>query len=87
MALTGFLGEDWLRKHGANGAISDEDLRVWRDYLEAKIRSDLQLDADFALGSRTRFAFTSPSDSHTIVEIEAFARKALDKFLDEREKK
>jgi hypothetical protein len=85
MTLTGFLGADWLRKHGVNHPITDEELRAWRDYLEASLRAELQLDADFAIGQRTRFAFTSPSDSHSIVEIEAFARKALDKFLHGRE--
>ncbi len=87
MTLTGFLGADWLRKHGVNHPITDEELRAWRDYLEASIRAELQIDADFAIGSKTRFSFTSPSESHTIVEIEAFARKALDKFLHGRENK
>jgi hypothetical protein len=87
MTLTGFLGADWLRKHGAVLPISDEELRTWRDYLEASLRAELEIDADFAIGTRTRFAFTSPSESHTIVEIEAFARKALDKFLHGRENK
>jgi hypothetical protein len=81
MTITGFLGTDWLRKHGASGPISDDLLRAWRDYLEAKFRADLQLESDFAIGPRTRFQFSTPSDSHTIVEIEAFARRALDAFL------
>jgi hypothetical protein len=85
MTLTGFLGADWLQKHGVNHPITDDELRAWRDYLETSIRSELQLDADFAIGQRTSFAFTTPSDSHTIVEIEAFARKALDKFLHVRD--
>ena len=81
MTLTGTLGPDWLRKHGANSTIADDDLRAWRDHLEAKLRSELNLDADFAIGPRTHFAFSTPSDSHTIVEIEAFARRTLDAFL------
>jgi hypothetical protein len=81
MILTGFLGPDWLRKHGVNHPIKDEELRAWRDYLETSLHAELQLDADLAIGPRTRFAFTSSSDTHTIVEIEAFARKTLDKFL------
>ncbi len=83
MTLTGTLGPDWLRKHGAKGTISDNELRAWRDYLEASLSAELQLDTDFAIGPRTHFAFIVPSESHTIVEIEAFARKALDKFLHE----
>ncbi len=81
MTLTGILGADWLRKHGVNPPITDEELRAWRDYLETSLRAELQLDADLAIGGRTRFAFTTPSDTHTIVEIEAFARKHLDQFL------
>ncbi len=87
MTLTGFLGPDWLRKHGASLPISDDMLRAWRDHLEASIRSILQIDADFAIGGRTRFMFTTPSDSHTIVEIEAFARRELDAFLHHESKK
>ena len=86
MALTGHLGPDWLGKHGVEGQISDDELRAWRDYLEAKLRTDLQVEADFAIGPHTRFAFTPPSDFHTVVEIEAFARSALDAFL-HREKR
>ena|ERR1019366_2948463 len=84
MTLTGTLGPDWIRKHGAEGQISDNELRAWRDYLESKLRSALQLEADFAIGPKTQFLFTAPPESHTIIEIEAFARKALDKFLDDR---
>ncbi len=87
MALTGFLGADWLRKHGAVLPITDEELRAWRDHLEAAIREELQLEADLAIGPKTRFAFSSPSDSHTIIEIEDFARKNLDQFLHGRENK
>ncbi len=87
MTLIGFLGADWLRKHGVNHPITDDDLRAWRDYLEASVRAELELDVDFAIGSRTRFSFTTPSDSYTIVEIEDFARKGLDKFLHDRENK
>ena len=87
MTVTGFLGPDWLRKHGAASPISNETLRAWRDYLEAMLRSELQLDADFAIGPKTRFMFSAPSDTHSIVEIEAFARKALDQFLHSRENK
>ena len=79
--LTGFLGPDWLRKHGVNGPISDEMLRGWRDHLELALRSELQLDADFAIGSRTQFIFSGGSETHTIIEIESFARRALDTFL------
>jgi hypothetical protein len=81
MILTGFLGPDWLRKHGATLPITDDELRAWRDHLETSLHAELGLDADLAIGPRTRFSFTSPSDSHTIVEIEAFARRALDAFL------
>jgi hypothetical protein len=85
MTLTGILGADLMRKHGVEGPVSDTELRAWRDYLEERLRLELQLDADFAIGPKTQFKFTTPSDSHTIIEIEAFARKALDKFLDDRE--
>jgi hypothetical protein len=82
MTLTGILGPDMMRKHGMAGPISDKELRAWRDYLESTFRSEMELEADFIIGPKTQFFFTAPSDSHTIVEIEAFARKALDKFLD-----
>ena len=82
--LIGFLGPDWLRKHGLKGDISEDMLRSWRDYLESAIQSQLRIEADFALGPRTHFAFTGGSDTHTVVEIEAIARRALDAFLDKK---
>lgn len=82
MRLSGTLGPDWLRTHGVRGTISDATLRAWRDALEQALQTELKLDADFAIGSETVFLFPSPSDTHTIIEIEAFARRALDLFLD-----
>ncbi len=82
--VTGFLGPDWLRKHGINGPVSDEILRAWRDHLELSLRTELQLDSDFAIGPRTQFKFTGGSESHTIIEIESFSRRALDTFLDKQ---
>ena len=63
MAITGTLGPDWLRKHGANGTISDEQLRAWRDHLEAMLRSELDIDGDFAIGYKTHFSFNTPSET------------------------
>jgi hypothetical protein len=83
MTLTGTLGRDWLRKHGGiTTAIEDDLLRRWRDHLEDALRRDLDLDADFSIGTKTAFYFIQRSDTHTIVEIESFARRALDSFLD-----
>jgi len=83
MALTGTLGRDWLRKHGGiTSPIEDDLLRKWRDHLEDALRSDLDLDADFSIGAKTAFHFIPRSETHTIVEIESFARRALDSFLD-----
>ena len=79
MHVTGTLGTDWLRKHGVSGTIPDEQLRAWRDYLEARLRAGLSLPADFTIGSKTHFELHS--DLHTTVEIEAFSRRALDEFL------
>ena len=80
MDVTGTLGADWLGKHGALGHVADERLRAWRDYLELRLGQELKLDADFAIGEETRFFLAS--DAHTIIEIEAFTRRALDEFLD-----
>lgn len=63
------------------GAISDDLLRKWRDHLEDALRSKLTLDADFSLASKTVFHFVGRSETHSIVEIESFARRELDKFL------
>jgi hypothetical protein len=88
MNLTGTIGWDWLRIRdvGDNKSsalqITDSLLREWRDYLEDQLKNLLSIEADLIIGERTRFAFLGHSESHTIVEIEAFARKALDKFLD-----
>lgn len=79
--LTGTLGPEWLRRHGVTGTISDKLLRSWRDDLELRLRSDLKLESDFALGTTTFFRFTEPDPDHTVVEIESFARRALDAFL------
>ena len=81
MDLTGTLGSDWLRKHGITTSISDELLRGWRDHLEDALRRVHSLDADFSLGTKTAFHFTQRSETHTIVEIESFARRELDNFL------
>ncbi len=85
--LTGTLGPDWLRKHGITGLISDQLLREWRDDLELQLQQELQLESDFALGNTTFFRFTVPDADHTIVEIEAFARRALDSFLDKESRR
>ena len=82
MILTGTIGADWLRKHGVTSTIADETLRAWRDYLEFRLLNDMKLDADFAIGEATSFRFLKPNSDHTIVEIEAFVRRALDAFLD-----
>jgi len=89
MELAGSVGKDWLRVRGAGSdkssasqEITDSILRDWRDYLEDQLKAQLSIASDLVIGSRTRFAFIVPSDTHTIVEIEAFALKALDKFLD-----
>ncbi|MFI5201923.1 MAG: hypothetical protein ACHQNE_06020 [Candidatus Kapaibacterium sp.] len=82
MRLTGTIGADWLRKHGVTGPIADETLRAWRDFLEMRLREELKLDADFAIAGKTMFQFTQPNADHTIVEIESFARRSLDLFLD-----
>lgn len=87
MTLTGTIGADWLRKHGVSGPIADETLRAWRDFLEIQLRSELKLDADFAIGAETAFLFAVPNSNHTIVEIESFARRALDTFLDKEARK
>ena len=81
MNLTGTLGPDWLRKHGITGAISDELLRGWRDHLEDALRRVHKLDADLSLGTKTAFRFITRSETHTIIEIESFARRELDNFL------
>ena len=81
MTLTGTIGADWLRKHGVTSRIEDTLLRDWRDFLEQRLLQELQLDADFSLGNKTRFSFLTQTHGHTIVEIEAFARRALDAFL------
>ena len=82
MILTGTIGADWFWKHGVTGPIADETLRTWRDYLELHLLEELKLGADFAIGENTSFRFTQPHTDHTIVEIEAFTRRALDAFLD-----
>jgi|GEM_PF-3031121 hypothetical protein len=84
MTLTGTIGADWLRKHGAPLPIADETLRAWRDFLEARLLEALTIDADFAIGEATSFRFIRPHSDHTIVEIEAFTRRALDAFLDKQ---
>ena len=81
MNLTGTLGRDWLQKHGVTQPISDDLLRRWRDHLEDALRRNLDLDADFSLGAKTAFHFIQRSDTHTIIEIESFARRELDAFL------
>lgn len=78
--LIGSVGADWLKKIGIR-APNDESLRAWRDFLENSIRRDMGLDVDLSIGEATRFQFLGGSDTHTVVEIESFARKALDRFL------
>ncbi|HWF44027.1 MAG TPA: hypothetical protein VG537_05255 [Candidatus Kapabacteria bacterium] len=82
--LRGTIGSDWLRKQGAPEVIADAVLRDWRDELERKLIEELGVDADLSIAKETRFAFITTSEQHTIVEIESFARKALDSFLDRR---
>jgi hypothetical protein len=82
--LTGTIGSDWLQKQGASGMIADALLRDWRDELERQLKEQLGVDADLSIGGKTRFAFISSPEKHTIVEIESFARKMLDSFLDGR---
>ena len=82
--LTGTIGSDWLRKNGVRTAIADATLRDWRDYLEGQLARQLGLDADLSIGQETRFAFIGTPESHTVIEIESFARKALDTFLNGR---
>ena len=84
MDLTGTVGADWLRKHGIIGVIGDELLRGWRDHLEDALRQRLALDADLSIASKTAFHFIVLSETHTIVEIESFARRELDNFLAKR---
>ena len=81
MNLTGTVGPDWLRKHGITTAISDALLRDWRDHLEDALRRELSLDADLSLSTKTVFRFLVRSETHTVVEIESFARRELDNFL------
>jgi hypothetical protein len=78
--LIGSVGADWIRKNGLKSA-NDDLLRTWRDFLENRLQSELGLDVDLALGERTRFQFLGGSETHTVIEIESFARKALDAFL------
>ena len=87
MNLTGTLGRDWLNKHGVTGTIEDELLRRWRDHLEDALRRDLSLDADFSIGAKTVFHFIERSETHTVIEIESFARRTLDTFLAEEARK
>jgi hypothetical protein len=81
MNLTGTVGPDWLLKHGMTKGITDSLLRDWRDHLEEALRRKLSVDADFSLSTKTVFRFLVRSETHTIVEIESFARRELDNFL------
>ncbi len=84
MDITGTIGSDWMKRISPNGKYSDDLLRSWRDYLEDELRSRLGLSSDLTIGTRTQF--TLPRDfTHTAIEIEAFARKALDTFLNKQE--
>jgi hypothetical protein len=78
--LIGALGSDWLKRHG-NQDISDDKLRDWRDFLESKLAQDLGLEPDLGIGERTFFQFIGESETHTVIEVESFARKALDVYL------
>lgn len=81
--LIGSVGPDWIRKFEGK-APADDLVRSWRDYLESKIEQGLGLDVDLALGDKTQFQFLGGSETHTVVEIESFARKAMDTFLNRR---
>ena len=84
--LTGTIGSDWLRKQGVNPNLPegvDALLRDWRDYIEGQLARQ-GFDPDFNIGNETHFAFIGIPERHTIIEIESFARKALDRFLDKR---
>ncbi len=84
MDVTGTIGTDWMKRISPQGKITDEFVRAWRDYLEDQLRISLGLSSDLTIGTRTRF--TVPCDfTHTAIEIESFARKALDNFLNQNE--
>jgi hypothetical protein len=78
--LIGSLGPDWMKKYGVKSP-NDDLLRSWRDYLENKISQELGLSADLSIGDKTRFQFLGGSETHTVIEVESFARKAMDSFL------
>ena len=80
MELTGTIGTDWLRPT-TKGKVKDADLRLWRDHLEEQLQQALGIASDFTIGDRTRFVLAKDS-AHTVIEIESFARKTLDRFLD-----
>lgn len=80
MDIIGSIGTDWVMTGKAGKAASDTLLRAWRDYLEEQLKTRLDLTADFTLADRTRFVVAAGSP-HTVTEIESFARRALDTFL------
>ena len=81
MRLIGTVGTDWIRKQGYPFEISDDLLRSWRDHLEEQLVAQLSIQADLGIGTETRFKFFGKSETHTITEIESFARRDLDLFL------
>ncbi len=86
MDVTGSIGQDWMTTGSprrAGKAAEDALLRAWRDYLEEQLKLQLSLDSDFTLAERTRFVLP-PGSPHTVTEIESFARRALDTFLNQR---
>lgn len=64
--------------------VTDEELRAWRDFLESRISRELNLNVDLQIADKTRFHFLGGSETHSVVEIESFARKALDAYLHKR---
>lgn len=81
MHLIGTVGKDWIRKQGYPYEIGDDLLRSWRDHLEERLSAQLSIRADLGISTETRFKFYGKTESHTITEIESFARRDLDLFL------
>ena len=83
MRLIGTVGKDWVRKQGFSGEIGDDVLRGWRDHLEETLLAQLSIQADLGISTETRFKFYSSNDTHSITEIEAFAMRDLDVYLNQ----
>jgi hypothetical protein len=84
MDVIGSIGSDWMARESGKSQADDQLLRAWRDYLEENLKAGLGLESDFTLGPRTRFVLPANS-AHTVTEIESFARRALDTFLNRRQ--